>query len=243
MNNYIFDVDGTLTPSRMRMDTEFQAEFIRFCKSNNVYLVTGSDYPKTLEQVGEDVMNAVTKSFNCSGNSVWVKGVEVYRTEWKLPQAARTWLNQQLNESKFYRKTGLHIEERPGMVNFSIVGRNCNIEERAMYRQWDEHKNERVNISRAFEEKFEGMKAQVAGETGLDIYPIGSDKGQVASVIEKPITFFGDMMQRGGNDYPLARALEPYEGSGAVQVKDWKDTRRILFALQNKGLHEFVGVV
>ena len=43
MNKFIFDVDGTLTPSRREMDKEFVQFFFEFCTKNDVYLVTGSD--------------------------------------------------------------------------------------------------------------------------------------------------------------------------------------------------------
>ena len=43
---YIFDVDGTLTPSRQPIMPEFKDWFLDFCKHNEVYIVTGSDYPK-----------------------------------------------------------------------------------------------------------------------------------------------------------------------------------------------------
>ena len=43
MINYIFDVDGTLTPSRGIIDPTFKEFFIRFCNNNDVTLVTGSD--------------------------------------------------------------------------------------------------------------------------------------------------------------------------------------------------------
>ena len=42
-NRFIFDVDGTLTPSRQAMDPEFKEWFIDFIKANKVWLVTGSD--------------------------------------------------------------------------------------------------------------------------------------------------------------------------------------------------------
>tara|TARA_B100001939_G_C16911465_1_gene604799 strand:- start:395 stop:1120 length:726 start_codon:yes stop_codon:yes gene_type:complete len=240
--NYIFDVDGTLTPSRGRIDQDFEKFFLDFIKKHNVYLVTGSDYEKTEEQLGEEICNNVTYVFNCAGNSIRKNGTIVFENDWVLPQSARSWLLEKLDESKFYRKTGIHIEQRPGMVNFSIIGRNCNLEERAMYRQWDEHKNERNLIAKEFQEKF-NLQADVAGETGIDIYPIGADKSQVIEWIEKPISFFGDKMQLGGNDYPLAKALELHVKCSSIQVKDWKDTQRMLWALENVGVHEFVGVV
>ena len=51
MKKFIFDVDGTLTPSRQRIDEEFLSFFFRFTFDNDVYLVTGSDRAKTLDQV------------------------------------------------------------------------------------------------------------------------------------------------------------------------------------------------
>ena len=54
MKHYIFDIDGTLTPSRGRIDPEFETFFKSFINKNKVSLVTGSDRPKTLEQIGID---------------------------------------------------------------------------------------------------------------------------------------------------------------------------------------------
>jgi hydroxymethylpyrimidine pyrophosphatase-like HAD family hydrolase len=55
MDIILFDVDGTLTPSRGKMDPEFKKEFLNFQKAYKVCFVTGSDDVKTIEQVGEDV--------------------------------------------------------------------------------------------------------------------------------------------------------------------------------------------
>ena len=46
MKKFIFDVDGTLTPSRKQMHTGFSAEFLIFCCKFDTYLVTGSDKDK-----------------------------------------------------------------------------------------------------------------------------------------------------------------------------------------------------
>ena len=48
---FMFDIDGTLTPARQQMTEEFTKFFLGFCKDNVVYLVTGSDHSKVLEQV------------------------------------------------------------------------------------------------------------------------------------------------------------------------------------------------
>lgn len=222
---WIFDVDGTLTPSRGRMDSDFEKYFLWFAKTHTVYLATGSDYPKTVEQIGEEICETVETCFNCSGNSIWKKGKEVHRNDWVLEDIHRDFFEAKLAESKFHNKTGNHLEERPGMVNFSIVGRNAGLEDRFLYKQWDEHKKERETIADEFLLTFgDNISVQVAGETGLDIYPKGYDKSQIASYVKGAVVFFGDKMAPGGNDFPLACEIVKRTGGRAIQVKDWKDT-------------------
>ena len=64
---FIFDIDGTLTPSRQQIDTSFQAFMIVFCCKHPVYLVTGSDREKTVEQLGVDICYRSKRVYNCSG--------------------------------------------------------------------------------------------------------------------------------------------------------------------------------
>lgn len=231
---YLFDVDGTLTVSRTLMDPEFKEFFLKFIANNEVYLVTGSDYTKTLEQLGEDIMHGVKRSYQCSGNSLYEKGVEISHNEWTLGNEERDCLSHELFESKFPIRTGInHIEERPGMVNFSILGRGANKEQREAYIKWDKEHNERERIAGIFNSRYghKGIKAQVAGETGLDIVQDGCDKGQVLNDFDDcNVIFFGDMMQPGGNDEPLATAIASRgnDNDGSIWVKDWKHTWDIL---------------
>lgn len=231
--NFIFDVDGTLTPSRGIIQQEFHDYFLKFCSDFNVYLVTGSDYPKTREQLGDKILDKVALSFNCAGNSNWTKGKEVYRNDFVYEESLIDFLNEQLKDSKFMNKTGNHIENRPGMINFSVVGRNCTLEQRYLYRQWDDHKQERKMISERIMKKFPGIVAQVAGETGIDIYEEGRDKSQVLKWIATPIIFYGDKMQYGGNDYPLAKRLEAVPNCKSVSVRNWTETYRCLRTMLN----------
>ena len=50
------------------------------------YILQQEDAPKTIEQIGEELFNKVERVYNCSGNSVWEKGKNVYNNDWKLPQ-------------------------------------------------------------------------------------------------------------------------------------------------------------
>jgi phosphomannomutase len=227
MNKFIFDVDGTLTPSRQGMNADFQRWFLEFCYDNDVYLVTGSDHPKTIEQVGASITENVVRCYNCNGNDVWEAGINVRTNEWTLPENAHEWLSVQLTSSIFPLRTGLHFEHRPGMVNYSIVGRNATQEQRAMYVKWDKEQNERNEIAQEFNHCYPDLQATVGGETGIDIAPRDADKSQILEDFDADdfIVFFGDAMFEGGNDYPLA--LANYNGTN-YHVKDWKETWGIL---------------
>lgn len=227
MNKFIFDVDGTLTPSRSVMDREFAVWFSRFCDANDVYLVTGSDRPKTIEQVGNYIYHKCKRVYNCSGSDVWSGDLHVRTNSWTLPKEANEWLNKMLSQSQFPLRTGLHIENRPGMVNFSIVGRKANQEQRKQYVEWDTKQNERQEIAREFNYIFTELEARPGGETGIDIAPKGADKSQILVDFDDNdhIVFFGDRMDEGGNDYPLA--LSNYNGTN-YHVNGWEETWNIL---------------
>jgi phosphomannomutase len=230
MNKFIFDVDGTLTPSRQKIDPEFEMFFESFCQDNEVYLVTGSDYPKTVEQLGERIVNQVKAVYNCSGNDVWQHGKNIKRNNWTLPDECRRFLTGWLEGSKFSVRTGNHIEERPGTVNFSIVGRNATQEQRKMYVEWDVEQRERESIALQFNMTYKDLTATVGGDTGIDIYPTGYDKGQIIkdfNLREDKLYFFGDKTLPGGNDEPLAKLI-----NHSYQVKHWRDTHERLGYLQ-----------
>jgi phosphomannomutase len=236
---YVFDVDGTLTVSRTLMDPEFKKFFTKFTEYNKVYIVTGSDYSKTLEQLGEDTMHAVERSYNCSGNSIWENGTNVHNNEWKLDETPWKYLEARLNHSHFEPKTGWHFDERPGLLNFSILGRNAKPHQRAMYEEFDRKHNEREYIASEFNFHFQTeykIVAQVAGATGLDIMPIGKDKRQILKDFDDMhVTFFGDMMQPGGNDAPLKNAIIHRNNTAdkVIQVTDWQHTYNELKEITN----------
>lgn len=228
---FLFDVDGTLTPSRQKIDKEFSKFFSKFCKTNEVYLVTGSDRDKTVEQLGKILYNKSKRVYNCSGNSVWEKSKNVHTSEWNCPCALSSYLELELNASKFKLKTGKHVEERPGCINFSILGRGeDNMKYRSEYVAWDRQTEERDKLAQNLRRLFPDLSITVGGETGLDISPKGHDKSQILHDFEThdTITFFGDKTFVGGNDYSIAHAIITNDLGMVHQVSDFKETWEIL---------------
>ena len=231
---YIFDVDGTLTPSRNKMDENFQSFFKTFCKHNRVWLISGSDHTKTIEQIGVNLWTSVEKAYQCSGNQLFQSGKLIRTTDWELPIATRWCLEKFLEQSKYPHRYGNHIEERPGMVNFSIVGRDCTQEQREEYFKWDNEHKERIEFSKELRERYLGLDAVVGGEISIDIYPRGKDKGQIVDELkDDKFMFFGDRLEPGGKDYSmkLATIHNKLKGNEFFHVKSWKDTRNILSSI------------
>ena len=225
-------MDGTLTPSRKKIEHEFWAPFLIFCRHHDVYLVTGSDRQKTLEQLGLDICYTAKRVYNCSGCDVYDRDVNVYRDTWEPSDEVRQFLQDELDYSQFMIRTDPHIEERPGCINFSILGRGANWTEREVYKEWDKDEHERESIARRFNKRFPDLYATVGGQTGLDIAPIGGDKSQILRDFNKDdeLHFFGDRMEEEGNDYSLAKAVKKM-GGYPHHVSDWKDTRTKLVEL------------
>ena len=118
---YIFDVDGTLTPSRQVIDPSFEAFMIKFCCKHDVYLVTGSDRQKTVDQLGLDICYRAKRVYNCSGADVWEKNENIYRSSWGLPLDVRRFLQDELDYSQFPVLFVVDYTSKKGQVESTLV--------------------------------------------------------------------------------------------------------------------------
>jgi len=244
---FIFDVDGTLTPSRLPMTKEFQTFFKEWVKTNKFYLVTGSDLPKLQEQMCYFDIEA-EGIFTCCGNQFWLPNPSVpiqsadliYDNKFKVPRKLNKLLGTIMSNSQYPYRYGNHIEDRGSMVNFSIVGRDCTQEQREKYYEWDKEKGERRKMSIFLKNKFKDLDAVIGGQISIDIYPKGNDKSQVLNVIEQErlvppseYIFIGDGIENGGNDYPLAELMDNTEICDWYHTKGWEHTQQILESLND----------
>jgi phosphomannomutase len=223
---FIFDVDGTLTPSRQKMDQEFQKDFLEFCKKNDVYLITGADRSKTLEQIGKQIYDFCAGIWQCNGNEFWNQNLLLKKNTWQIPYKLEKYLVNFVYKSKYPVKIGRHIEVRTGMINFSVVGRNANEQQRLDYFNWDKENKEREKIIYELGKKHPDLTVCIGGMVSVDIYPKGADKSQAMEDLKEydTIHFFGDHIEDKGNDYTLALVIELSQKGKAYQVSDWKDT-------------------
>ena len=239
---YIFDVDGTLTPSRQKMTKEFREFFEQWALENKFYLVTGSDLPKLQEQMNGMEIHS-DGIFTCCGNQFWQSDPAVhpkhcdlvYENEFKPPQNLLTYLSEELRMSDYHYRGGNHIEDRGSMLNFSIVGRDCSYEDRIDYFEWDKTSGERKRIAKHIRNKWPKLDAVIGGQISIDIYTKGMDKSQVLDIIKQDriiksnqYIFIGDRIEGGGNDYPLAQLMGKTKNCDWYQTEGWEETQKIL---------------
>ena len=232
---FIFDIDGTLTPSRLRMTEEFAKFFDKWSSKNKYYLVTGSDLDKTKEQLPIAYIDRAEAIFTCCGNQMWRDDELIYNNKFNPPKDLIESLERKVLKSQYPNRYGNHIEDRGSMVNFSVVGRDCTQEQREDYFEWDKRMGERNIMCMEIKGTYPGIDAVVGGQISIDIYPKGMDKSQVLNVIEQErlvppneYIFIGDGIENYGNDYPLAELMDNTEICDWYQTKGWKHTKEIL---------------
>lgn len=215
------------------MDEKFSQFFFDFCTLNRVYLITGSDKPKTVEQIGNVIYGVVKRVYQCAGAEVYEKELSVSKSDWEASPDLIKACKKELVSNEFPLRTGNHIEQRVGLLNFSIIGRNCTLGERKLYVKYDEENNDREKIARRLRKSFSDIEFKVAGETGIDITPKGGDKSQILKDFDSydHIYFFGDKTSPGGNDYEIYEAINDMPCGKSFAVNGWKETWSTLKSL------------
>lgn len=214
----LFDVDGTLSPSRKSASPEMLQLLRELKKKVVIGYVGGSDLAKQMEQLGEDAAKTLFDfGFSENGATAFRKG-ELICQESFIGFLGEERYKQLINWTLRYIagldipvKRGTFVELRNGMVNVSPIGRNCSYPERLEFSKLDETTKIRSNMVAAYQKEFGnfGLQFSIGGQISIDIFPKGWDKTyclrHVASEGFQHIHFFGDKTEEGGNDYEIYR--------------------------------------
>ena len=228
MTQFLFDVDGTLTNAREPINPIFSKYFGEWVshaqkRGDEVFLVTGSNKQKTVEQVGIALYRLMNGVYQNCGNQLFIRNSLIYESKWRISAHLRLDLLILAEKSPWFGKAKENIEERAGMANFSTIGRTATQDQRKAYALWDGATNERQKNARWLSIRYPRLQFDVGGEISIDIYPKGKDKSQVIDHMKDATVFFGDKCEQGGNDYTISRAVARFH-----QVDGWADTRYII---------------
>ncbi len=230
--NYLFDIDGTLTPPRLKIEAEFEKFFFNWMLNKDVYLVTGSDMKKVKEQLSERIINACSGIFCSMANELYIKGELVYTNELDLPVQLVGYLQDKIKSTKYPDICHEHFEFRTGMLNYSVIGRDCTQEQRIHYYEWDKGSKEREEIASYINDTFGNVEAAVGGQISIDIQNKGNNKSLASKWIRHnvggQIIFFGDRTFKGGNDYDICVDIKEHKDGSFYQIENQTQIKSLL---------------
>jgi len=140
----LFDVDGTLTPSRLVITPDMKEFLLRLKEKAVIGIVGGSDLPKMEEQMGGDgVTEMYDYVFSENGLVAFKDGKLLNKMSIK-DHLGEEKLKIFINYCLLYmanldipKKRGTFIEFRSGLINVCPIGRNCTREERLEFFEYD----------------------------------------------------------------------------------------------------------
>ncbi|MCY3410639.1 MAG: HAD-IIB family hydrolase [Candidatus Heimdallarchaeota archaeon] len=209
----LFDVDGTLTKPRNKVDPKMLEFLEKLREKVTIGIVGGSDLVKIKEQMGEDVLNRFTYVFSENGLMAHKNGklfasqsLKDYLGEEKL-KSLINFVLKYVSELDIPIKRGTFIEFRNGMLNISPIGRNCSQKEREEFEIYDSNNGVRKSMVAVLEEKFKDLdlKYSIGGQISFDVFPKGWDKTYCLQYLKEfdEILFLGDKTYEGGNDFEI----------------------------------------
>ena len=212
----LFDVDGTLTPSRLTVSDNMLAilKQLRQVENLTIGIVGGSDLMKQKEQLGDENLRLFDYVFSENGLYASHMGKLLEKTS-IASEMGEDNIKKLVNASMKYManldipvKRGTFIEFRNGMINLCPVGRSCSQEERMQFYKYDMEHNIREKMVNALSEELKELNLtfSIGGQISIDVFPKGWDKTYCLQFVEdkfNTIHFFGDKTYPGGNDYEI----------------------------------------
>ena len=176
----LFDVDLTLTPARQRIQPRMLETLAKMrAKGITFGIVSGSDLTKVKEQLTDELVADADFCFAENGLYAMSKGQLIEKQSFKDYMGEER-LKKLLNFCLHYIadldipvKRGTFVEYRNGMINVSPIGRNCSVEERNEFEEFDKSAGVRKTFVEALKAQFPdfNLKYSIGGQISFDVFP------------------------------------------------------------------------
>ncbi len=244
----VFDMDGTLTPSKSIADREMVGFLLRLLEKKHVAVIGGGKYALFREQLLGPLPRRDARLKNLFLFPTTANAFYRYENGWKniykfnLSRREKTKIRKAFKEvfrevgylppEKVY---GTTLEDRMTQMSFSPLGQDIvkALGEKGIQlkEEWKKENNRlRLKIAKLLQKKLPHLEVRVGGITTIDITRKGGDKAygihQIKEYLHVPIArmlFIGDALYPGGNDYAAKRT-----GVQCIAVRDPEDTKKII---------------
>ena len=237
----VFDLDGTLAPSKAIIDAEMGTLLTALLAVVKVAIISGGSW----DQFETQVLARLPQEAHLSNLSILpTSGTTFYQYKdgWQklysedLSDAQKqqiiTALKAAVASSGFAatKVWGETIEDRGSQITYSALGQQAPLDEKS---KWDPDFAKRQKIKALLDVALPNFSVRLGGTTSIDVTLPGIDKAYGIRKLRDTIgitigemIYVGDALFPGGNDFPV-------RGTGAVciQVRDPDETKRVIEAI------------
>lgn len=236
----VFDLDGTLTSSKLPMDKEMAGLLCRLVQKKLVAIIGGGKYGQFQTQF--------LKAFRCPKQ--YLKNLFLfptnstagyfYRGGWKLmyqeklsakeKKKIRAAFKKSFLETRYRRPSRVYgqvIEDRGSQITFSALGQKAPLKLKV---KWNKRQDVRSKLMKALRKHIPEFEVRSGGLTSIDVTRKGIDKAygmrQIMKhlhVSKKDTLFVGDAIYPGGNDYAAIKTGVDY-----VKISGPKEAKKII---------------
>ena len=244
----VFDLDGTLTPSKAPMRPDMARLFVQLLQKKRVAVIGGGSYAQFKEQFLASLRCPPAFLKNLFLFPTTANAFYEYRGGWKkiyafeLPvrekSAVRVALREVEKEVRYSRPKKIYgavLEDRGTQMSFSPLGQDVVTvlggKGIRLKEQWKKKNNFlRLKMAKLLAKRLPKLEVRVGGLTTIDITRKGIDKAygihQINKTLHVPIKnmlFIGDALYPGGNDSAARRT-----GVQCIAVRGPEDTKKII---------------
>lgn len=240
-----FDLDNTLAESKSQIPDVMSEALGRLLQKYDVAIISGGRFEQFIKQVisrlsvSSEEMGRIHIMPTC-GTRYY--RYEVVDDEWKMlyhndlsedqKKRIRAALEKGAKQLGMWEEKpyGEIIEDRGSQMTYSALGQDIGemLGEEGIRRkyEWDPDMKMRNELRDLIAPELDDLEVRVGGITSLDVTLPGVDKAygmrklmDALEISKEEILFIGDMLQEGGNDYPVK-----VMGIDTISVRDYRDT-------------------
>jgi phosphomannomutase len=234
----VFDLDGTLAPSKSPIDAEMAAMIDKLLSIIKVAIISGGEWEQFQKQVlahlaGDERLKNLSLLPTCGTRFYkydhgWDK---LYAEDFTAEQKRKivSSLNAAIKQAglKAERVWGEVVEDRGSQITFSALGQEAPLNEKV---KWDPDFTKRKKMKAILDTLIPEFSVRLGGATSIDVTKHGIDKAygirklrDILGIAIHEMIFIGDALFPGGNDYPAEQA-----GAVSIRVRDPEETKRVI---------------
>ena len=237
----VFDLDGTLAPSKSNLDAEMASLLHCLLGIVKVAIISGGAWSQFEKQVlsnfpHDDRLARLSILPTCGTRFFQYAGEwkQLYSEDFTADEKETivSSLKKGIETAAFpVEKTwGETIEDRGSQITYSALGQQAPLDEKE---KWDPDLAKRKKIKSIVDTLIPQFSVRIGGATSIDVTRPGIDKAygigklrDILGVALQEMIYVGDALFVGGNDYPAEEA-----GVISIPVRSPDETKRVIEAI------------